>query len=199
MNRGSHPKSRIRVGNLLKDLSGNAVVQRVRCALGKARRIRLLPYTLLFASIAALPVLCGCVAHVHTRFPFYFHAHDYHYRPHPKYFCYDCHGYRYFDPYYDYCAHFGFRMRWDRYSSLRSYHRRYLPRIRRITPHFGEYKYKPGYRKDAQYKSPVDYNRWKKSEGRTFYSGKKKSTEVKRKSGQSQKRTGETKKKSTKK
>jgi hypothetical protein len=25
-------------------------------------------------------------------------------RPHPSYYCYDCHGYRYFDPYYDRCA-----------------------------------------------------------------------------------------------
>jgi len=28
-------------------------------------------------------------------------------RPHPSYYCYDCHGYRYFDPYYDWCAGYG--------------------------------------------------------------------------------------------
>ena len=33
-------------------------------------------------------------------------------RPDPSYFCYDCHGSRYFDPYYDYCDSRGFRYRW---------------------------------------------------------------------------------------
>jgi hypothetical protein len=179
-----------------EDLTDSTLVQRVRCALGNARRLRFLPYALLFASVVALPLIFGCVAHVHSRVPFYFHARYQNYRPHPRYYCYDCHGYEYFDPYYDYCSHFGFRFRWERYSSLRAYHRRYYPRIRRATPHFGEYKYKSDYRRHPRYKRPVDYKKWKKSEGRDFYSGKKKSSEMKRKAPESKKRSRESKKKS---
>ncbi|UCF78194.1 MAG: hypothetical protein JSW03_08795 [Candidatus Eiseniibacteriota bacterium] len=188
MKRWTDLRKIIRGKGCIDRVLAESAVQRVRCTLGKARRLRLLPYALLFASVAALPVLTGCVAHVHARFPLFFHAHRYSPRPHPQYYCYDCHGYTYFDPYYDFCAHYGFRIRWDRYSSLRHYHERYYPRIRRATPHFGEYKYKPDYRKSPQYKKPVDYGTWKKSKERTFYSGKTQSggdKSTKSKSGQS--------------
>jgi hypothetical protein len=181
-------KGKIRLRDPLKCTRWNEAVQRVRRTLGKARGVRLLPYALLFAVVAAVPLVSGCIAHVHTRFPVVFHARYHNYRPHPRYYCYDCHGYRYFDPYYDFCDHFGFRFRWDRYSSLRDYHRRHYRRIRRVTPHFGEYKYKPDYRRHPMYKRPLDYEKWKRTDGRNFYSNRKRSGEEK--SHQNQKKPG---------
>jgi len=150
---------------------------------GPGRKLGKLPFALLLVAVAALPFVGGCVAYVHTTLPIVidtegYHGHrGYYARPHPQYYCYDCHGYAYFDPYYDYCVHYGFRFRWDSYPSVRRYYREHYPMIVKKTPHYGEYKYKPEYRGDRRYQKPSDYETWKRSEGRTFYKGKESSGE----------------------
>jgi len=150
---------------------------------GPGRKLGKLPFVLLLVAVAALPFVGGCVAYVHTTLPIVidtegYHGHrGYYARPHPQYYCYDCHGYAYFDPYYDYCIHYGFRFRWDSYPSLRRYYREHYPVIVKKTPHYGEYKYKPDYRRNRSYQKPPDYETWKRSEGRTFYKGKESSSE----------------------
>lgn len=82
-------------------------------------------------------------------------------RPDPSYFCYDCHGYRYFDPYYDYCSSRGFRYRWsDHPRSMVVYRDRYV-RIKEAHPDYGRYRYKPGYRSAERYREPEDYESWR--------------------------------------
>jgi hypothetical protein len=82
-------------------------------------------------------------------------------RPHPSYFCYDCHGYRYFDPYYDWCANFGFRYAWTAHPQVvRIYRERYV-RIREQHPEYGRYRYQPGYRSLPHYREERDYDRWR--------------------------------------
>jgi len=78
-------------------------------------------------------------------------------RPDASYFCYDCHGYRYFDPYYDYCDSRGFRYRWSEHPrSMIVYRERYV-RIKEAHPDFGRYRYKSDYRKADRYREPPDY------------------------------------------
>ncbi|MCX5800243.1 MAG: hypothetical protein NTX17_02505 [Candidatus Eisenbacteria bacterium] len=136
----------------------------------------------LLIAVAALPFLAGCIAYLHTSLPIvietgghhgYYGDRGYSARPHPQYYCYDCHGYTYFDPYYDYCVQYGFRFRWSDYPSAGRYYRQHYPVIVQKTPHFGEYKYKPDYRTSSKYERPPDYEALKKSEGRTFYEGRK--------------------------
>ena len=147
------------------------------------RKLGKLPFVLLLVAGAALPFLASCIAYVHTTLPIVVGSgghdghHGYYARPHSQYYCYDCHGYTYFDPYYDYCIHYGFRFRWDSYPSLRRYHREHYPVIVKKTPHYGEYKYKPDYRRDRRYQKPPDFETWKKTEGRTFYKAKESSGE----------------------
>jgi hypothetical protein len=82
-------------------------------------------------------------------------------RPDPSYFCYDCHGYRYFDPYYDYCAGEGFRYRWaDHPRAMIVYRDRYV-RIREAHPDYGRYRYRQGYRTAERYRAPRDYEAWR--------------------------------------
>jgi len=143
---------------------------------------------LLAACAAALPVLVGCVAYVHGGFPIVIgsphHDYDdyhpyYHPRPYSSYFCYDCHGYTYFDPYYDYCANFGFRIDWGHRTPLWRYYTRHHNTIVWKMGH-PQYKYKYDYREGPKYKSPSSYERWKQTDGRTYYSTKEKSTETKK-------------------
>ncbi len=85
-------------------------------------------------------------------------------RPDPSYFCYDCHGYRYFDPYYDFCDGEGFRYRWaDHPRSLIVYRDRYV-RIKSAHPDYGRYRYRRNYRSDEKYRSPRDYETWRSRE-----------------------------------
>jgi hypothetical protein len=85
-------------------------------------------------------------------------------RPDPSYYCYDCHGYRYFDPYYDWCNGYGFRYRWDRHPNAVSvYRKRYLG-IRRANRDFGRYTYPEDYRVRPSYRAPRDYESWKLEE-----------------------------------
>ena len=83
-------------------------------------------------------------------------------RPDPSYFCYDCHGYRYFDPYYDYCDGQGFRYRWaDHPRAMLVYRDRYV-RIREAHPDYGSYRYRSGYRSEERYRDPKDYDSWRR-------------------------------------
>ena len=87
-------------------------------------------------------------------------------RPDPTYYCYDCHGYRYFDPYYDWCSGYGFRYRWDRHPrAISVYRKRYLG-IRRANRDFGRYTYPEDYRVRTRYREPRDYESWKLEERR---------------------------------
>jgi len=83
-------------------------------------------------------------------------------RPDASYFCYDCHGYRYFDPYYDYCDGNGFRYRWaDHPRAMIVYRDRYV-RIREAHPDYGRYRYRSGYKSAEQYRDPRDYESWRR-------------------------------------
>ena len=82
-------------------------------------------------------------------------------RPDPSYFCYDCHGYRYFDPYYDYCDSRGFRYRWAAHPrSMIVYRERYV-RIKEAHPDYGRYRYRKDYRSGETYREPPDYEAWR--------------------------------------
>jgi len=143
---------------------------------------------LLAACAAALPALVGCVAYVHGGFPIvighphpYYHDDYYHARPHSSYYCYDCHGYTYFDPYYDYCVNFGFRVDWGHHTPLWRYYNRHHDTIV-MKMGYPAYRYKYDYREGPRYKRSVNYEQWKKTDGRTYYTTKTKakSTEVKK-------------------
>ncbi len=82
-------------------------------------------------------------------------------RPHASYFCYDCHGYQFFDPYYDWCAAYGFRYAWAAHPQVvRIYRERYV-RIREHHPEYGRYRYAPDYRASPRYRDERDYERWR--------------------------------------
>jgi hypothetical protein len=81
-------------------------------------------------------------------------------RPAAGYYCYDCHGYRFFDPYYDWCPYFGFAYHWAQSPELiRTYRERYVAlkaRDRRL----GRWRYPSGYRVSRRYREPRDYEGW---------------------------------------
>ena len=147
-----------------------------------ALRGRLPRVLLLAACVVALPALVGCVAYVQGAFPIVIgspHSYYHNARPHSSYYCYDCHGYTYFDPYYDYCANFGFRIDWGRQTPLWRYYTRHYDTIVTRTG-YPQYRYKYDYREGPRYKRSVNYERWKQTDGRTYYSTKEKSTEIKK-------------------
>lgn len=87
-------------------------------------------------------------------------------RPDPSYYCYDCHGYRYFDPYYDWCVGHGFRYAWSRHPQVvRIYRERYVA-LRERHPDFGRYRYKGDYRRSPRYRNPRDYDAWRREQRR---------------------------------
>ena len=109
---------------------------------------------------AVLAVLPGCAIWVGTQSP---RAESYASsgRPTASYYCYDCHGYRYLDPYYDWCAGYGFRYAWnDHPEAVRVYRERYL-RIKQQNPSFGHYRYPAEYREKRRYREPRDYDSWR--------------------------------------
>ena len=111
------------------------------------------------AAAAVLFALAGCTAGIR------YAAVDAHdavlARPHPSYYCYDCHANRYFDPYYDCCAGYGFRYRWSGHPEVtRLYRARYLE-IRERHPEYGRYRYRAGYRENRRYRHPPSYEGWK--------------------------------------
>jgi hypothetical protein len=78
-------------------------------------------------------------------------------RPHASYFCYDCHGYRYFDPYYDFCSGRGYRYRWSRYPQVVAIYRDRYVRIKESHPDYGRYRYRDDYRSTSRYRDAGDY------------------------------------------
>ena len=82
-------------------------------------------------------------------------------RPDPSYYCYDCHGYRFFDPYYDWCTYYGFAYAWQRHPrAIVTYRSRYV-RIRESHRDFGRYTYPEDYRAQPRYRDPRDYESWR--------------------------------------
>ena len=71
-------------------------------------------------------------------------------RPHPDYYCADCHGVRYFDPYYDLCMRYGYRFAWREEPQVVDVYRRDYVAIRRSDPSVGRYRYPRGAREDAR-------------------------------------------------
>jgi hypothetical protein len=115
-------------------------------------------------AVVALTLLPGCAAWIGFRHPVTA-RHDVARRPARSYYCYDCHGYRYFDPYYDWCAGYGFRYAWDRHpETVRVYRQRYV-RIKEQNPTYGRYRYRTDYRETRRYKQPRDYDLWRRSAG----------------------------------
>jgi hypothetical protein len=82
-------------------------------------------------------------------------------RPHPNYYCYDCHGYRYFDPYYDWCAYYGFRFGWSQQPGAVAVYRERYVRIKENHPEYGRYRYRAGYREDLRFRESRDYDAWR--------------------------------------
>ena len=83
-------------------------------------------------------------------------------RPEGSYYCYDCHGYRYFDPYYDYCPYYGFRYRWDEHPGAGVLYRERYVGIRRLHPEYGRYRYHEDYRASSRYREPQSYELWRR-------------------------------------
>jgi hypothetical protein len=112
--------------------------------------------------VVALALLPGCAAWVGYRYPVAA-RYDVSRRPAKSYYCYDCHGYRYFDPYYDWCVGYGFRYAWNRHpEAVKVYRQRYV-RIKERNPTFGRYHYRTDYREARRYKQPRDYDLWRRS------------------------------------
>ena len=85
-------------------------------------------------------------------------------RPDASYFCYDCHGFRYFDPYYDYCVRYGFQYRWARHPQVVTIYRDRYVGIKESHPDYGRYRYRDGYRAEPRYHEPKDYEAWRSAE-----------------------------------
>lgn len=118
-------------------------------------------WTLWSGWVAALGLLSGCVygyrtVGVEARYSSSS-------RPDGSYYCYDCHGYRYFDPYYDWCVNYGFRYRWsDHPRAVAVYRERYV-RIKENHPDYGRYRYRMDYRRDPRYRDDRDYETWRET------------------------------------
>jgi len=112
--------------------------------------------------VAGLCLLSGCV------YGYQSVAHEARYspdsRPYPGYYCYDCHGYRYFDPYYDWCAYYGFRFGWSQQPGAVAVYRERYVRIKENHPEYGRYRYRAGYREDPRYRESRDYDAWRSNE-----------------------------------
>jgi|SRR5438132_327570 len=83
-------------------------------------------------------------------------------RPDGSYYCYDCHGYRFFDPYYDYCSYYGFRYGWDEHPGAATVYRQRYVRIRQAHPEYGRYRYQEDYRASSRYREPASYETWRR-------------------------------------
>jgi len=84
-------------------------------------------------------------------------------RPDASYYCYDCHGYRYFDPYYDWCTYYGFRYRWTEHPRAIAVYRERYVRIRENHPDYGRFRYREGYRNTPRYRDERDYDQWQRN------------------------------------
>ncbi len=122
-------------------------------------------WTRLAAIAAGLALLPGCAVWLETRTPVAFLGYSGQVRPTASYYCYDCHGYRYLDPYYDWCPGYGFRYAWDRHpETVRVYRERYV-RIKEQNPSYGRYRYRTDYRDQRRYRQPLDYDSWRRAPG----------------------------------
>jgi hypothetical protein len=83
-------------------------------------------------------------------------------RPDGSYYCYDCHGYRFFDPYYDYCSYYG-SLPLGRHPHERRLSPA-LPRIRTAHPEYGRYRYREDYRASTRYRVPASYEEFRREE-----------------------------------
>jgi hypothetical protein len=120
----------------------------------------LVRWTRIAGVTVVLAVLPGCAIWVGTRTPrraSYASTG----RPSASYYCYDCHGYRYLDPYYDWCAGYGFRYAWDRHPETVSVYRERYVRIKEQNPSYGRYRYAAEYRAQQRYREPRDYDSWR--------------------------------------
>ncbi len=117
-------------------------------------------WTQVKVAVVVLAVLPGCALRVGSRHsPTASYASSQ--RPSPSYYCYDCHGYRYLDPYYDWCAGYGFRYAWGHHpETVRAYRERYV-RIKEQNPTYGRYRYPAEYREQRRYRDPPDYESWR--------------------------------------
>lgn len=123
-------------------------------------------WTRVTGAVMALALLSGCAVWVQTRYPVTV-SYDVSGRPASGYYCYDCHGYRYFDPYYDWCAGYGFRYGWSGHPEVAELYRARYLRIRESHPEYGRYRYRAGYRQTRRYREPASYEAWKaREEGR---------------------------------
>ena len=109
---------------------------------------------------ALLAVLPGCAIWVGSRDPLV-SSYASSGRPSESYYCYDCHGNRYLDPYYDWCVGYGFRYEWNRHpETVRVYRERYV-RIKEQNPSYGRYRYPAAYREQRRFREARDYDSWR--------------------------------------
>ncbi len=116
-------------------------------------------WTRLVAGLAVTTALAGCAAGYATRSVTF--AYDSGGRPEGSYYCYDCHGYRYFDPYYDWCSYYGFRYTWQQHPRAVVVYRQRYVQIKQSHPGFGRYRYPGDYREGRRYRQPADFERWR--------------------------------------
>jgi len=108
--------------------------------------------------LAALVLVAGCAYAVRSSSPTaaYWSAN----RPVAGYYCYDCHGYRYFDPYYDWCPNYGFVYHWERSpQAVQIYRERYVA-LKSTDRRLGRLRYPEGYRATRRYREPASYDVW---------------------------------------
>jgi len=120
-------------------------------------------WTSVAAVVAALLGLSGCVYGYRAAFVQARYSGES--RPDASYYCYDCHGYRFFDPYYDWCSYHGFRYRWADHPRAGLLYRERYVRIREIHPEYGRHRYRPGYRASSRYREAPDYETWRREGG----------------------------------
>ena len=82
-------------------------------------------------------------------------------RPDPSYFCYDCHGERYFDPYYDWCTRYDFHYDWGRRPRVVALYRSRYLRLKEADRRIGRYNYPEDHRVERRYREPRDYDSWR--------------------------------------
>ncbi len=99
-------------------------------------------------------------------------------RPHADYFCADCHGVLYFDPYYDLCLSNGYVFEWRRRPEVVATYRSSYVRIRKTYPEAGRYRYPTRYREQVRARFADDDGRlpsYRKGDPRGAPEGKRKS------------------------
>ncbi len=83
-------------------------------------------------------------------------------RPPASYYCADCHGVSYFDPYYDLCMKYGYRFNWRASPEVYDAYRRDYTAIKRANPDVGRYRYPRGAKEDVKERFADDQGRMPK-------------------------------------